>query len=173
MEKQWDDYPLDMSVALESAFRENAMGTFDYQVYTTEFQVSFAQMAQTNGHSGGGSRVRRVLNLLGVDKLVAPVLWQTRGDEHSESPTRPRWIDNEKSHCSDLEDQRRKGGTFHVVHLDDSPKTADTANTANYPRPAKRRRLSIDLQDLVQENMHTHTRRPMRRVVVLSPAFAD
>ena len=85
-------------------------------------------------------------------------------------------VDNEKSHCSVLEDQRRKGGAFHVVHLDDSPKTADTANTANtanYPRPAKRRRLSIDLQDLVQENMHTHTRRPMRRVVVLSPAFAD
>ena len=59
-----------------------------------------------------------------------------------------------------------------MVHLDDSPKTADTANTVN-TTPAKRRRLSIDLQDLVQENMYTHTRRLMRRVVVLSPAFAD
>ena len=59
-----------------------------------------------------------------------------------------------------------------MVHLDDSPKTADTANTAN-TAPAKRRRLSIDLQDLFRENMYTHTRRPMRRVVVLSPAFAD
>ncbi len=74
--------------------------------------------------------MRRVLRLVSVDKLLScqgalPVLWQTRADDHCDAAS---WIDNEKSHCLDLEGRRQIGGTFHVVHLD------ATANTANYAR---------------------------------------